>query len=89
MLDQLGKVVHVALRSRINVGRNDIERSAAKNPSLASNAGAISDLMEMQPRLLIGEGNASSVSSIQDNLANGLQKFRYELVSREQERKLP
>jgi len=87
MLDQLGKVAHVALRSRI--GRNDIERTDAKNPSLASNAGAISDLMEMQPRLLIGEANASSVSSIQDNLANGLQKFRYELVSREQERKLP
>jgi hypothetical protein len=41
-----------------------IERSDANEPSLASNAGAISNLMEMQPRLLIGEANASSVSSI-------------------------
>jgi hypothetical protein len=43
------------------------------NPEVASNAEAISDLMEMQPRLLIGDANASSVSSIQDNQANGLQ----------------
>jgi hypothetical protein len=87
MLDQLGKVAHVALRSRINVGRND--RAQRCERTLAG---------EQRGGDLKSDGDAAALANRRSERVKRLQHLRQsgkwtteiqmELVSREQERKL-